>query len=72
MAKRYWKGGEREREREREREILSVKAAQEKLDESIERWEEISNRHHGLLPPVMISKRSIWCVRKSDSPWLLR
>lgn len=46
----------KESEKKLKREIDRLKAAQEKLDESIEKWESISIKHHGFRPPVVISK----------------
>ena len=41
------------------KEIDQLKVMQDKLDESIDRWEEISIRHQGLLPPVVISRAGL-------------
>ena len=41
------------------KEIEQLRAMQDKLDESIDKWEEISIRHQGLLPPVVISKAGL-------------
>ena len=41
------------------KEIDQLKMMQDKLDDSIDRWEEISIRHQGLLPPVVISRAGL-------------
>ena len=37
-------------------EVEKLKAAQDKLEDSLERWEKMSAKHQGLLPPTVISK----------------
>ena len=49
------KGKSTEYERKLKLEIDHLKKAQEKLDDSIVRWEEISKKNQGLLPPTVIS-----------------
>ena len=43
-------------ERKLKKEIQFLKATQEKLDESIVKWEAVSKENHGLLPPTVISR----------------
>ena len=50
------KGRTTEYERKLKLEIDHLKKAQEKLDESILRWEDISVKNQGLLPPTVITK----------------
>ena len=56
----------RETEHKLRKEITHLKVAQEKLEESMERWETISKRHHGLLPPVVISKMGVIHANKKQ------
>ena len=56
----------RETEHQLRKEITHLKVAQEKLEESMERWETISKRHHGLLPPAVISKMGVIHANKKQ------
>ena len=52
------KGDEQNKEAEKKlkKELDKLKDKQEQLDASILKWEEISSKHQGLLPPVILSK----------------
>ena len=43
-------------ERKLKKEIQFLRATQDKLDESILKWERVSKENHGLLPPTVISR----------------
>lgn len=46
----------KEMERRMKGEVEKLKATQDKLEESLDRWEKMSAKHQGLLPPTVISK----------------
>lgn len=52
------KGAEQSKEMEKKlkKELESLKAKQDQLDASTLKWEEISIKHQGLLPPVILSR----------------
>ena len=58
------KGRTSEYERKLKLEIDHLKKAQEKLDESISRWEDISVKNQGLLPPTVITKGCVHASRR--------